>query len=318
MAKEKLVTSEVREFIIGHLESIQNDTELAHLCLDKFKLKVKFDNFRRSVNSLRKQNRPRTVSTPKRLFFDIETSPCLGWFWRPSFNTNILPHQVIEDAKIICISYKWEGEDKIHNLNWSQDQCDKKMLQDFVKVLNKADEIIGHNSDRFDEKWLRTRAVFHRIPMLPKYRSLDTLKKARSGFNFPSNKLDEIGKYLGVGRKIENEKDLWGKVWRMNDRKALKRMVKYCDQDVILLEDVFFVMNSYIFNNNNFTVLKGGDKWQCPDCSSVHTELIKVQTTAAGTVKRLMECNSCEKNYFINTTSYTDFLQFKMNFNQND
>ena len=145
--------------------------------------------------------------------------------------------------------------------------------------------------------------------MFPKYKSLDTLKKARGGFNFPSNRLDEIGKYLGVGRKIENERGLWDKVWRQNDRKALKRMVDYCDQDVILLQDVYQVMNSYIYNNTNFTVLKGGEKYQCPECGSPHTKIVKATTTAAGTIKRLMECESCEKNFYVNNKAYIDWLK---------
>jgi len=134
-----------------------------------------------------------------RLYFDIETSPCLGWFWRPSYQTNLNHKNVIEQAKIICICYKWEGKDKVYHLTWDSKQNDKKMLQDFVKVLDSADEIVGHNSDKFDIKWIRTRCLFHNVGMMPDYSSLDTLKEARKGFLFPSNRLDAIGRYTGVG-----------------------------------------------------------------------------------------------------------------------
>jgi hypothetical protein len=63
----------------------------------------------------------------------------------------------------------------------------KKMLIEFIKVLNTADETIGHNGDKFDLAWVRTRCLFHGIDMFPSYTTIDTLKVARSKFKFNSN-----------------------------------------------------------------------------------------------------------------------------------
>ncbi len=145
----------------------------------------------------------------RRLLFDIETSPCVGWFWRPSYNTQITYNQIIEHAKIICISYKWDNQDKVYSLNWDSKQNDKKMLSDFIKVANQADEIIGHNSDKFDIKWIRTRCMYHSLDMFPNYKSFDTLKFFRGSTLQPSNRLNDIGDYFNLGHKVENEKDLW-------------------------------------------------------------------------------------------------------------
>jgi len=79
----------------------------------------------------------------KRLFFDIETSPNICYAWRIGYNLSLQPHDIIEERKIICISYKWENEDKIHSLTWDKNQCDKQMLIDFVNVANTADELIA-------------------------------------------------------------------------------------------------------------------------------------------------------------------------------
>ena len=114
----------------------------------------------------------------RRLFFDIETSPCVGWFWRPGYNLNLDYNNILENAKIICICYKWEGDKKTYSLSWDSKQNDKKMLQDFIKVLNQANEIIGHNSDKFDIKWIRTRCLIHGVDMIPEYTSIDTLNAA--------------------------------------------------------------------------------------------------------------------------------------------
>lgn len=249
----------------------------------------------------------------KRLFFDIETSPMIVYSWRVGWKLTIGTHNIIEDWKIICISYKWEGDDKVQNLTWDKNQCDKKMLEDFMKIANKADEMIGHNGDRFDLKKIRTRCIFHRIPMFPNYRTLDTLKKAKSGFNFNSNRLDYIAKFLGVGAKLVHEGfPMWVKCMQ-GDKQALIDMVKYCDMDIIVLEDVFFVMQNYMKHNAHAGVLSGGMKHECPSCGGEDQTLLKNNFTAAGTIKRLMECQTCGYDYEVSNTAYRHMLEMKSN-----
>lgn len=229
----------------------------------------------------------------RRLLFDIETSPCIGWFWRPSYNTQITYNQIIEHAKIICISYKWSEQDKVYSLTWDSKQCDKKMLKDFIKVLNQADEIIGHNSDKFDIKWLRTRCMYHNIDMFPNYKSLDTLKYFRGNALQPSNRLNDIGDYFGLGHKVENEKDLWQKVCFKNNRQALKRMVKYCEGDVLLLEKVFNKIRPVVKPITHIT----GVKSDCPDCGSDNVQFYGYHYTPNGTKKQRLRCNVCYKAF---------------------
>ena len=229
----------------------------------------------------------------RRLFFDIEVSWCKGWFWRPSHKTSISYNQIIEHGKIICISYKWEGQDKVYNLNWNTQKDDKQMLTKFLKVLDKADEIVGHNSDRFDIKWLRTRCISHNIPMFPHYKSFDTLKFFRSSVLAPSNRLDYLGEYYGEGRKVKNEDDLWFKVIENNDRKALKRMVKYCDGDVLLLERIYKRIKPYSKPISHAT----GIKSDCPECGSDDVRLKGLFYTASGSKKQRLQCNVCCKKF---------------------
>lgn len=246
----------------------------------------------------------------KRLFFDIETSPNIVYSWRIGWNLTITPDNIIDERKIICISYKWENEDKIHSLKWDKNQCDKQMLIDFVKVANQSDEMIAHNGDRFDIKWIRTRCIFHRIPMFPQYKTLDTLKKAKSGFNFNSNKLDYIAKFLGVGAKIKHSGfDMWVQVMKGN-AEAMKEMVTYCEGDIIVLEDVFLTMQNYIKTNTHAGVINNNLKYSCPSCGGEHPILLKNNVTSMGTIKRLMECSDCEYTYEISNSSYLLMLKF--------
>lgn len=245
----------------------------------------------------------------KRLFFDIETSPMIVYSWRTGYKINLHTDNIIQDWKIICISYKWQHEDKVKNLTWDKNQCDKQMLVDFIKLMNEADECIAHNGDRFDIKKIRTRCIYHRIPMFPKYRTLDTLKKAKSGFNFNSNRLDYIAKFLGVGAKLEHEGfDMWVKCLQ-GDKKALKDMVKYCDMDIIVLEDVYLTLQSYIKPNTHAGVINGNMKYSCPTCGNDEDiTLLKNDVTEKGTISRVMECNSCGHNYNISNASYKNFI----------
>jgi uncharacterized protein YprB with RNaseH-like and TPR domain len=298
----------VDEYIKIKLETMHNKTQVSREIKRVYNLEYDLEQIRAKVRKVAdSMEKGRIGSSIKRLFFDIETSFCIGWFWRPSWKTNIGPHQIIQNSKIICICYKWQEDDSVTTLVWDDKQSDKKLLKDFVKVLNEADEIVAHNGDRFDIKEFRTRCIKEGVKMFPKYRTLDTLKKARKYFSFPSNKLDEIGKFLKLGRKLDTGGfELWERVILDNDKKALKKMVDYCKQDVILLEDVFIEFSPYIDHNTNFAVLKRKDKWACPECASENVKLSHTDSTPLGYIKRHMVCKKpgCGKVYHVSNKTY--------------
>ncbi|NBW15692.1 MAG: hypothetical protein EBR82_47670, partial [Caulobacteraceae bacterium] len=164
-----------------------------------------------------------------------------------------------------------------------------------------------HNCDRFDLKWLKTRCLYHRIPMYPSYTTLDTLKVARSQFSLNSNKLDYIAKFLGFGGKMETGGfDLWKAIVLDKCRKSLDKMVKYCKRDVILLEKVYEELRTYAPHKFNYAVAYGGERADCPNCESVRTHISKTKTTAQGVVKRQMQCNDCGTYFTISNKAYEE------------
>ena len=119
------------------------------------------------------------------------------------------------------------------------------MLKEFSKIIDSADEIVTQNGDKFDIKWLRARCIYHGIPISNKFNSIDTLKMARAGFNFNSNKLEYVGSFLGVGEKLKTGYYLWKRIVLNDDPDAMKQMIAYCEEDVRLLERVYNKLQPY-------------------------------------------------------------------------
>ena len=236
-----------------------------------------------------------TTTKRKRLYFDIETSPNIGFFWTAGFKLNISTESIIKERAIICICYKWEEDKVTHSLNWDSKQNDKKMLQEFIKVANEADELVGHNGDKFDLAWVRTRCLFHRLEMFPTYTTIDTLKVARSKFKFNSNKLNYIAQYLGIGEKIHTEYNLWKDIVLNKDKVAMDKMIKYCKMDVILLEKVHKELSLHIPAKTHYGVIFGGDRGSCPECGSDDIVRNNKRVTARGLVTVQMRCKTCGK-----------------------
>lgn len=234
----------------------------------------------------------------KRLFFDIETAPNIGLFWSAGWKERIDYDNIIQERAIICICYKWEGE-KPQALTWDKNQCDKDMLQKFIKIANRADELIAHNGDKFDMAWIRTRCLHHRIPMFPSYTTIDTLKISRSKFRFNSNRIDYIGKYLGIGQKIKTTFSLWKDIVLRKDKEAMAKMVKYCKGDVTLLEKVYKILKNHIAPKTHAGVLSGKEKTSCSECGSDNTGVSKYRMSAAGVPKVQMQCNDCGKYHTV-------------------
>lgn len=251
----------------------------------------------------------KTKNEGKILIYDIETSPNIGWFWRAGFKQNIGTNQILKERAVICVSYKWVGKDQVYNLVWDKEQNDKFLIEQFVQVLNEADLIVAHNGDDFDIKWLKTRALFHRIPMLPNYKQFDTLKVAKSKLYLNSNRLDYISKFLGFEGKIQTTPDLWNKVVILNDRETLKDMLEYCDEDVRQLEKVYNELK-YLDNPRiHAGVLNGTIKQTSPITGSVNIKHVKTVTTNTGTIKHIMEDLETNRIFEMSDMNYKKFLE---------
>lgn len=244
----------------------------------------------------------------KRLFWDVETSPCLALVWRVGYKINISYENIVSERKVICIAYKWQGEKKVHSLTWDGKQDDAAMLRAFMPVLASADESVAHFGDSFDLPWVRTRCLVHGIPTLPSYKTIDTLKWARGQYYFQSNKLDYLAKFLGLGGKLRTEDGLWRRIVLDKDDKALRFMAKYNCVDVELLEKVYNRLAPMTEPKTHLGVLGGGEKWSCPHCASKAVKLNQTRVTAKGSKQFQFKCAN-NHYYSISAASHKDFLK---------
>lgn len=248
----------------------------------------------------------------KRLIWDIETSPNIGMFWRAGYRLNIQPNSILKERAIICICYKWEGQKKVFSLEWDKGD-DKQMLETFLQVANQADELVAHNGDKFDLKWFNTRCLFHRLEPPPIWKTVDTLVIARRRFYFNSNRLDYLGEFLFGSGKIKTSYGMWKDILLNNCKKAMHDMVKYCKEDVRLLERVWQQLEPYHRPKTHVGVLNNRDKWTCPYSGEYKVRKSKTVYTAAGTRQHQMisTVDGQKRYYTISDKAYSDYREWK-------
>jgi uncharacterized protein YprB with RNaseH-like and TPR domain len=142
-------------------------------------------------------------------------------------------------------------------------QDDEPVVRALHAALSSADAIVHHYGDRFDIPTFNARAVYYGLSPLPPIQQIDTWKIARAKFKFNSNRLDYLGQYLGLGRKLSTNYALWDDCMR-GDANALARMVRYNRGDVRLLEKVFIKLYPFTTARLNINALTGGDN--CNHC----------------------------------------------------
>ena len=209
---------------------------------------------------------------PKILLFDLETAPLKAFIWR-LWKENIPFDSVLSDWFLLGYSCKWLGENKIYSNILKPDEIllenDFRLINELWGFLEEADIIVAHNLKKFDAPKIKTRFLVHNLPPTSYYQQIDTLLIAKKEFAFSSNKLDSLGKILGVGEKLPHDITLWIKAMS-GDTVALQHMQKYNEQDVILLEKVYLKLRPFIKSHPNYNLYTDNISPICPTCGSTH------------------------------------------------
>ena len=211
----------------------------------------------------------------KIVYWDIESSPNIVYTWGAGYEENVI--EVIEPWFMLSFAYRWEGVPEksttciIVTPEEARAGDDSRIVEALRDVLDEADIAIAHNGDNFDKKKFNARLIKHGLTPPQPYRTIDTLKVARGNFKFNSNRLDSLGQFLEVGKKVPHTGfQLW-KDCMAGDEKALALMAKYNKGDISLLRDVYMKLRPFMPTHPNLALY--GDVSACPKCEADSTHL---------------------------------------------
>jgi len=236
------------------------------------------------------------MQQPKILLLDIETAPHLGYMWG-LFKQNVGLNQVKKTGYIMSWAAKWMGNKKVYyaDTKHGNEGAERGMLLKLQPLLEEADIVIGHNGDGFDMKWIRGRFLYHRLPIIPPMKQIDTLKIAKGQFRLMSNKLEHIADLLGVAPKEQHKAfpgfELWAECIQGNGA-AWKEMKSYNKQDVITLEAVYIEMLPWAKAHPNIGNFIADGEMRCTKCGSADLHKRGFAYTNVGKFQRY-QCQDC-------------------------
>lgn len=149
---------------------------------------------------------------------------------------------------------------------------DFPIVEKLWALFNEADIIIAHNGDRFDIPKSKTRFIIHGLPPPAPSKTIDT-KKIAKGFGFESNKLDELGRQLGLGRKLHTGGQALWDGCRDGEKEAWQLMKRYNKQDVVLLEQVYLKLRGWYKPHTNLGLITRNHS--CPNCGSFREQWVR-------------------------------------------
>lgn len=185
----------------------------------------------------------------------------------------------------VCISAKIYGEKKIYTFSTLQDRKpgkkwnwhdDKNVMKRWAKFVASVDCLVAHYGDKFDKPYLNSRMLFHHLPPIPNIQTIDTWRVPRFRMKLKRNTLANVADFLGIPiQKTPLEYKIWRDA-KLGDLKATKYIIEHCEQDVLVLEQVYERLRPLIYNHpatdENFPVHAPGRgrffEMTCPTCGA--------------------------------------------------
>jgi len=174
----------------------------------------------------------------KTCVFDIETSAL------EAIGAGVLLCAVVKPVKKREIVFRADEYNARFGDEW-------KLVQAVITALSEFDLWVGHNCDKFDIPWLRSRSLFFNLGAFPRPFTYDTIKAFRrlgyktvmNGFGKPSAGLGHAVDFFG----FEQEKTSiyprrhWEVVWgdANKRREAMGELVNHNRADVLMTERLY-------------------------------------------------------------------------------
>lgn len=272
----------------------ESHMKLAEYLYEKYDLVGNVDYSRRTLSNWIRYEEPVEQYIPKILILDIETAPILANVWG-LWKQNVGLNQIDRDWYMLCYSCKWLYSDEVLSGKLNKEEMmnhdDKRITEELWVLLDEAELVVAHNGQRFDIPKINTRFLIHGLKRPSPYKIIDTLLLVRKQFGFSSNKLDALAGYLGFDHKLDTDFTLWSRCIK-GDVEAMEYMSKYCDRDILLLEEVYLELRPWMPNHPNIGLYFDETKQMCPNCGSTDIKDEKPYYTSVSRFPTY-RCNSC-------------------------
>jgi DNA polymerase elongation subunit (family B) len=190
------------------------------------------------------------------LYVDIETSLTELYNFGLRVPGEYVNYKLLKKPMfIICWAAKIVGENKVHSACVTPEEAragnDKNIMAPLWDLMDSADVIAGHNSDKFDLPRITGRMLANGFSKLEPYKTYDTKKMAKK-HKFESNSLEALCRLFGLPMKDKMELEDWIKIQETGDEKTLRKMHKYCRGDVRNGVDILNILLSWDTRSNYF------------------------------------------------------------------
>lgn len=230
----------------------------------------------------------------KTYVFDLETSLIEALTFGPMWEADLV--YIIKHAELLAFSYKEHGSKRSYVYSL-KDHTKQELLQKLWDMVDKADVLIAHNGKSFDVRMMNTFFIANGFPPPTPYKLIDTKLVAKRYFRFPSNSLNELASFFSLDGKMDTGgKSLWKKC-REGDPKAFAKMERYNRQDVVLLDEIFTIMEPWIENHPNKLIYTPGEG--CHRCGVEDTQKRGMKPRALGWVQEYL-CKGCGQRLYTN------------------
>lgn len=204
---------------------------------------------------------------------------------------------------VLCVGWKELGKKKTNLIKISDFKLftndptnDSEVIRETVKVLTGADAWVTWYGRKFDEPFINTRALFHKLPLLPPMAAahIDGWRIAKYKMKLNSNRLDTVSKFCGVAEKTPLDGPTWIDA-AAGKPKALKYVYDHCRQDVVVLEEVYNKIKilGHGVNLATFRDKVDPNKQVCPVCNKENMLTKQGTRLANATKKQRYHCTNC-------------------------
>lgn len=222
------------------------------------------------------------------LIYDIETTPNLAYVWG-KYQQDVIQYE--NEWELLCFAWKFLGDKKVQSIGRNTHD-EETLVRKLHKLFNEADIVIAHNGDKFDQPMSNAKFIQFGLEPPTSYKSVDTRKVSARTFRFNSNKLDDLGNILGLGRKVQTGGfSLWMGCMQ-GDSKAWKKMLRYNEQDVRLLEKVYLKLRPWIQNHPGINIIDNRPA-ACTKCGAEGKMISRGKRVTKVNVYREFRCGVC-------------------------